>query len=171
MQVALNATIADTKFQRSGYTSTLIDTDRLPKRYIWDRNYIIDYNSMSLTNKNRGKFEYGGGPDLFQIFTDGSLHDGIAGSGVNIEHGAVQLSFNIGRRSIFQAELYAIQKACQWIIKNNDEVSNKNVTLYDDEWMFVEIDFGELGDPEWTPPRRSYLRSYILMMKTFLSKK
>ena len=73
MQVALNATIADTKFQRSGYTSTLIDTDRLPKRYIWDRNYIIDHHSMAMSNPKSGKFEYGGSPDLFQIFTDGII--------------------------------------------------------------------------------------------------
>ena len=87
---------------------------------------------MDPKNPRRGKFEYGGGPDLFQIFTDGSLHEGIAGSGVNIALGAIQLSFNIGKKSVFQAEIFAIQKACQWLIKNNEEIRNKEVVIYSD---------------------------------------
>ena len=71
---------------------------------------------MALTNKNRGKFEYGGGPDLFQIFTDGSLHEGKAGSGVNIEHGAIQLSYNIGNRTIFQAEICVVLPKLQHVV-------------------------------------------------------
>ena len=109
------------------------DTDRLPKRLIWDRSFKIDSKSMDPKNPNRGKYQHS--PDYgIQVFTDGSLDpkDGIAGSGVNIGLGLIKLSYNIGEKSVFLAEIFAIKKACQWILHNRGDFKGKKVTIFCD---------------------------------------
>merc|ERR1712016_487884 len=110
------------------------DTDRLPKRLIWGRGYTIDTKSMDPKNKERGKYQHGAHNGDLQIFTDGSLDpkDGSTGSGVNIGLGLLGLKYNIGQKSVFLAEVYAIKKACQWMLRNIGEIRGKKVALFCD---------------------------------------
>ena len=55
------------------------------------------------------------------------------GAGVYIQHaGEETLSFNIGHRTVYLAELYAIKKSAQYIVHNRKHLKQNDVCIYVD---------------------------------------
>ena len=71
-----------------------------------------------------------------RIFTDGSAQEGSpSGSGVHVEvEGKLieTFSYNVGEVDIKLAEIYALKKAGQWIIRNGNYTVGQNVDIYCD---------------------------------------
>ena len=107
------------------YSDTEFD-EGLLRRY-WSRRFVIDKQSLT-------PGEHYGVPKLdtgLQLWSDGSLQsDGQTGAGVYICGGLVSRGYRLGKGvSIWQAELYAILKNCEWILNNPTEVEGKLVVI------------------------------------------
>ena len=96
-----------------GFSYVDAEFDEGPRKRYWTKKYSIDNKSME-----RG--EHYGVPKLdtgLQFWSDGSLQsDGQAGAGIFLAGGLISQGFRLGKGvSIWQAELYAIRKICEWM--------------------------------------------------------
>ena len=110
-------------YRSGGNAHQIIDApvDDLVRKIIWEKQFQICRSSMT-TGKNYGKADH---ETDFVIFTDGSKdEEGFAGGGLApyrrtqeedtfIEGG--QHHFHLGKSSIFQAEMYMIYRAAEYI--------------------------------------------------------
>ena len=102
-----------------------ITSDRITPRHQWEKEYVVDKSSyhmgIPLVNDN------------LNVFTDGSRQRNLAGcGGVVMLEQAQFYSFSQhlgGDASVFQAEVFAIKSAAEWIKENCLGV---NVTFYVD---------------------------------------
>ena len=111
----------------------------------WERLFRIDWESMNPTNKRSGypkvdlAVPNGGTGTEWEIYTDGSRDPGknLAGAGIAVYVNGREIwtqSFGLGDRSVFQAELYGIRKAAQWMLtgRNRNLIMGDEVNIYTD---------------------------------------
>jgi len=100
--------------------------DPIEIHWVWEKSYEVDLDS----------FDTGTPPgvdNMTDIYTDGSLIKGVAGSGFVTQGLAADHSesHHLGRNcSVFQAEIYAIYKAALWL--NEASLQNKNFRFFAD---------------------------------------
>ena len=105
----------------------------------WERSYVVDLESMSMKNPNRGKPVH---INQWQIYTDGSkldnANDNVCGASVVLfkegnPWGNVERSFHLGSTpSVFQSELYALKSAARLIIDYKDDIGHSGVSIFVD---------------------------------------
>jgi ribonuclease HI len=103
------------------------ETDEDKLTFNWDKKYHVSKESFQC-----------GEPDLtsnFVIYTDGSLTKGQAGSGFQIISQMDQIveegSYALGcDRTVFQAEIFAIYKAVEWLLSN--KVTYRRINIHID---------------------------------------
>jgi ribonuclease HI len=103
------------------------ETDEERTTFNWNKKYDVQLDSFQ-----------DGNPDYrnnTRVYTDGSLIEGHAGSGFAIdryyEHDEAEGHFALGpNRSVFQAEMFAIYKAAEWLKENY--MSGNNITIHVD---------------------------------------
>ncbi len=104
---------------------TELEEDWYTGEFMWNRSFAINKDSFS-------KGDPGDGIHI-DIYTDGSRHEGLAGSGIIIiEEGLArdEMAHHLGTHaSVFQCEVYAIKKAADWI---KDSCQSKTVNIYVD---------------------------------------
>ena len=123
------------------------------RRFIWEKSFNLNKASFNKASKNYGKPWM---TDDLAMYTDGSKgspkEGGFAGSGVApfikdgegeyifvSDGGPVWNSFHIGKRSSFQAEMYAILKAVEWLLEFVvPHFSNKRISIYTDSQSCVD---------------------------------
>jgi len=96
------------------------------EKHLWDHHYRLQPCSLIKGNPNRSCD--------FEVYTDGSVINESAGSGVCVLRNSrviYSASYYLGRmRSVFQAELYAIFKAAEWL--KSQELKNRLIAIHVD---------------------------------------
>ena len=114
------------------FTST--PSDDIQRQFMWHNKYTVDTYSYCPTNRKRGV------PLIdsdCNIYTDGSKQDsGLSGAGVavfkslrqyfgdrerNSENPICDQSYHLKDSTVFQCEMYAINKAALWLLQNCDQ--------------------------------------------------
>ena len=90
--------------------------DRQPLKFNWEKANQIDQKSMKSDDPRiKGMVQHH--KDGVKIYTDGSLNPTESmncGAGVYVQHaGEEKFSYNIGHRTVYLAELFAIKKSAQ----------------------------------------------------------
>jgi ribonuclease HI len=116
-------------------------TDASEPRQFWDNRFHIDYKSMERPTGDRQTHKFGAPrfDTKFNLFSDGSLTEGIAGTGIYICDGFVKDSYRLGPNiSVWQAETYGVKRCAQWIVKNPEEVKDQLCVIYVDSQACIK---------------------------------
>ena len=113
----------------------------MPTRLLFDNKFIIDYESMEKRQDRQYGFPLNDAK--FTIYTDGSLvkksNFSSAGAGLYIWNGYARGSYRLGENvSVWQAELFGVKKAAQFIIKNYKEVEGEICVIYVDSQSCIK---------------------------------
>ena len=104
-------------------------------KFNWEKSYKINQESMKSDNPRiKGMVQHH--KDGVKIFTDGSLNPTESencGAGVYVQHaGEESFSYNIGKRTVYMAELFAIKKSAQYIVRNKRHLKQEDICIYVD---------------------------------------
>jgi len=103
-----------------------MENDLIPDEIIWQRSFRVDTQSFLEGKPDGEQCDY-------EIYTDGSRHNEMTGSGVAIfEKGVIskEMAYHLGTHAtVFQAEVHAIKTAADWINSNH---RYKSITVYID---------------------------------------
>ena len=99
--------------------------DQCTRKWHWNKKYQVDFS-----NKGQPKYD-----SFIQIYGGHHLHnyhDAMsAGAAIIVNENVDQESFKLGPHiEESQAALFSIKKAAAWLLKNQNEIVDKNVAIY-----------------------------------------
>ena len=119
------------------------ELDDITRKFLWKRSFSIDEESYNPLNKR--KYGVPKCDSDCNLYTDGSKQsDGSAGAGLSVwkvfrHNGAyttespyMDYSYHLGNSSIFQAEMYAINKAALKLVENAQIAGIKSAVINTD---------------------------------------
>lgn len=136
---SLNCDLTDTPF------------DEFERRFVWNKQYMVDKASYDPTNKKRGKPV---NDTCGNLYTDGSrLGDEQSGAGfcafrvrnhfgkrIEITMASEQndRSYYLGSATVFQCEVFAIKHAAIWILERQSEYSFRSLVINSDSQAAIQ---------------------------------
>lgn len=116
-------------------------SDAVPLYRRWERQFLVNLESMDRSNPRRGVPVVNG---RYSLYTDGSkLTEDLAGAGMAVfRDGQLRSvkSWHLGNLpSVFQCELYGLKNAAKWLIQNKQEVIGEVVIFTDNQASMYAI--------------------------------
>ena len=131
-----------------GADFTDVNLDDITRKYIWERLYKVDQESMD--PKNKRKYGIPKCDSDCNIYTDGSKQaDGFAGAGMTVwkvlpKYGATtefpyqDFQYHLEKSTIAQCEMYAINKAATWLVSHAAQHKFKSAVINTDSYSSIQ---------------------------------